>query len=170
MRMKTVPKRRRRECKTDYLARLKMLKGGRPRLVFRKTNRYLIVQYIKSEEAKDKVVFGVTSKFLLKKGWPEEFRGSLKSIPAAYLMGYYVAKKIKRDRLENPILDVGMLRMIHKSRPYAFIKGLVDAGLDISCKEEAFPEKERIEGKSLKLDFSGKFKEIKSKLEENGSD
>jgi large subunit ribosomal protein L18 len=165
MRMKTMPKRRRRENKTDYLARLKMLKSEKPRLVFRKTNKYFIVQYVESDEAKDKIIFGTNSKVLLTKGWPKDFAGSLKSIPAAYLTGYFVAKKIQKDKLETPIVDIGMIRMLHKSKPYAFIKGLIDAGLEISCKEEAFPEEERIQGKNLKSDFSTKFNEIKSNLE-----
>jgi len=43
--MKTL-KRRRQEFKTDYLNRIKLLKCGKPRLVFRKTNRYVIIQII----------------------------------------------------------------------------------------------------------------------------
>jgi large subunit ribosomal protein L18 len=163
--MKTIQKRRRRENKTDYLARLKMLKSGKPRLIFRKTNKYVISQYVISEEAQDKVLFGITSKKLLDYDWPESFKGSLKSIPASYLTGYLIAKKIQKEKLETPIVDLGMVRKEHKSKIYAFLKGLIDAGLEISCKKEAFPEQERIEGKNLKEDFSKYFHEIKSKIE-----
>lgn len=165
MRMKTIQKRRRRENKTDYLKRLKLLKSDKPRLVFRKTNKYVIGQYVVSEEAKDKISFGVTSKVLLKNGWPENFKGSLKSIPASYLTGYLIAKRILRDKLEEPILDFGMSQTLHKTKIFGFIKGAIDAGLKISCKEEAFPQVERITGKDMKEDFTKTFNEIKSKID-----
>lgn len=165
MRMKKVQKRRRRENKTDYLNRIKLLKSEKPRLVFRKTNQYSIGQYVISEEAKDKIVFGLTSKALLKYGWPENFKGSLKSIPAAYLTGFLIAKKILKDKLEKPVVDFGMIRTLHKTKVFAFLKGAIDGGLEISCPEEAFPEEERIVGKSMKEDFSKTFEQIKSKIE-----
>jgi len=56
-----------------------------------------------------------------------------------------------------------MLRTNHKGKVYAFLKGLIDAGLEISCKEEAFPESTRISGEGLKNDIE--FKKIKSKIE-----
>ncbi|GIU68426.1 MAG: hypothetical protein KatS3mg001_276 [Candidatus Pacearchaeota archaeon] len=160
-----VPKRRRRENKTDYLKRLKLLKSGKPRVVFRKTNRYLIAQYVKSKEAQDSVVFGFNSKILLDYGWPKEFSGSLKSIPASYLLGYLFGKKILKRDLEEPIIDIGMIRNVKKGRVFGFLKGIKDAGVDINCKEEFFPSEERIFGKHLKKDFSEIFKKIKSKIE-----
>ena len=62
--MKTI-KRRRKESKTDYLKRIKLLKSESPRVVFRKTNKYVIAQYVLSKGAQDKVVLGITSKKLL---------------------------------------------------------------------------------------------------------
>jgi len=50
-----INKRRKREYKTDYLKRIKFLKSNSPRVVFRKTNKYLIAQYTTSKEAKDKI-------------------------------------------------------------------------------------------------------------------
>ena len=161
--MKTL-KKRRKQNKTDYKTRMGLLKSGKPRLVFRKTNNYLIVQYVESEEAKDKVKFGNTSKDLLKYGWPEEFKRSLKSIPAAYLTGYLVGKEILKKKLEQPIVDFGMLRTIYKTKIYGFLKGLIDSGVKISCKKEAFPEEERIQGKNLKKDFSKYFIKIKTEI------
>ncbi len=160
-----VQKRRRRENKTDYLNRLKLLKSGKPRIVFRKTNRYIISQYITSKEAQDKVEIETNSRELLAKTWPKEFAGSLKSIPASYLTGFLMAKKILKAKKEPPIVDFGMIKTLHKTKVFAFIKGLIDAGLKIPCKEEAFPEKERIEGANLKENFSKTFIKIKSKLE-----
>ena len=160
-----VAKRRRRENKTNYSKRLKMLKGEKPRAIVRQTNKYFIVQYVTSDAAKDKIEIGITSKKLLTHGWPKEFAGSLKSIPAAYLTGYLFGKLVKKEKKETPIVDFGMARTLHKTKLFAFIKGAIDAGLEIPCKKEAFPEDERIQGKSLKKDFSKQFSEIKSNLE-----
>ncbi len=161
--MKTI-RRRRKECKTNYHKRVKLLKSEKPRLVFRKTNKYLIAQYTTSFEAQDKVIFNINSKDLLKNNWPKEMAGSLKSIPAAYLTGYLVGTKIISEKLETPVVDLGMIRTIYKTKVFAFIKGLIDSGVKIPCKEEAFPEEDRIVGKSLKNDFSKTFEEIKSKI------
>lgn len=162
--MKT-QRRRRQEGRTDYGKRVKLLKSEKPRLVVRRTNKYIIAQYTLSEDARDKIIFGITSKALLKYGWPEEFKGSLKSVSAAYLTGFLTGNKIQKQKLEQPIIDFGMLRMQHKNKLFAFIKGIIDSGIEISCKEEAFPEEERIEGKNLKEDFSKQFNKIKSKIE-----
>ena len=71
--IKTV-KRRRLEGKTDYNARVKLLKSGTPRVVLRRSNRYVTGQYVESKEAKDSVVVSIVSKELLKYGWPENAR------------------------------------------------------------------------------------------------
>lgn len=158
--------RRRKEGKTDYLRRINMLKSGSPRLVFRKTNNYIIAQYITSKEAQDKVEITGNSKELHKYGWPEEFKGSLKSIPASYLTGFLIGKKIEKENKETPIIDFGMIQNLHRTKMYAFLKGVIDSGVKIPYKrEDIFPEEERIQGKALKKDFSGKFKEIKSRIE-----
>lgn len=161
--MKTL-KRRKKECKTDYGKRIKLLKSEKSRIVFRKTNRYLIVQYVESTEAKDKIIFGFTSKELLKYGWPQNAIGGLKSLTASYLTGYLVGKKILKNKLEQPIVDFGMIRVLYKTKVYAFIKGLINSGVKISCKEEAFPEENRIKGEHMKNKIP--FDEIKSKIEE----
>jgi large subunit ribosomal protein L18 len=162
--MKTL-QRRRKEGRTDYAKRLKLLKGESPRIIFRKTNRYIIAQYVTSREAQDKIEIGITSKDLKKFGWPEEFEGSLKSIPAAYLTGLLIGKEIINKKLKTPIVDFGMIRVISKNRAFAFLKGIADAGVEIKCDEEQFPEQERLEGANMREDFSKTFNEIKSKIE-----
>jgi len=157
-----VGKRRRREAKTDYVKRIKLLKSNSPRLVFRKTNKYLIAQYIISKEAKDEIKLGGNSKELLKFGWPKEFSGSLKSISAAYLLGVLMSKKIKEKKLEKPIVDFGMIKMIHKTKTYAFLKGLKDSGLDINCDDKFCPDENRLKGEHMKNKIA--FEEIKSKI------
>ncbi|MCX6749439.1 MAG: 50S ribosomal protein L18 [Candidatus Pacearchaeota archaeon] len=164
--MKTL-RRRRKENKTDYNIRIKLLKGGVPRVVFRKTNRYVLAEYVISEGAKDKVLMEITSKILLKYGWPEDRTGSLKSIPASYLTGFLFGKRINEKKMETPVLDIGMIRNVRKSRIFSFIKGLIDAGVKIQCKEEFFPGEGRIKGKDLKHDFSFVLEKVKSKIEKN---
>jgi large subunit ribosomal protein L18 len=160
-------KRRRKENKTDYLKRLKLLKGEKPRIVFRKTNRYIIAEYVKSTEAQDSIVVGFDSRKLNEYGWPKDAQGSLKSITGSYLTGYLMGKTILKDKLENPVLDAGMNRVLHKNKIYAFIKGLIDSGIKINCKKEFFPEESRIEGKHLANKVP--FHEIKLKIDKWGS-
>ena len=145
-----IQKRRRRENKTDYLKRLKLLKSDRPRIVFRKTNKYLNAQYVTSDEAQDKVIFSISSGNLLDYGWDEKAKGSLKSITASYLTGYLTGKKILKEKLEEPIIDFGMIRALHKTKVFAFIKGLIESGIKIKSDEGAFPEEDRINGEHLK--------------------
>jgi large subunit ribosomal protein L18 len=152
-------RKRRRQSKTDYLKRIKLLKSRKPRIVFRKTNKYVIAQYVISKEARDSIKIGITSKVLLKYGWPKEKIGSLKSLSASYLIGYLMGKKILKNKLQEPIVDFGMIRTIHKTKVFAFLKGLIDSGIKIPCKEEIFPEEKRI----IKEDI--KFNEIKSKID-----
>jgi large subunit ribosomal protein L18 len=158
-----IPKRRRREAKTNYLKRINLLKSGKPRIAFRKTNKYIIAQYILSKEAKDKIIIGTSSKKLLTLGWPKEREGSLKSISAAYLTGYLIGKEIIKQKLETPIVDLGMGRVLYKTRIYGFIKGLIDAGIKIKCKEEAFPDENRIKGEHVKNKIN--IEEIKSNID-----
>ena len=162
--MKKIAKRRKRERKTNYSKRITLLKSGKPRLVFRKTNKHVISQYITSEDAQDKVIFSINSKELLNHGWPEEGKGSLKSLTASYLTGYLVGTKIKKQKLEQPIVDFGMLKIKYKGRIFGFLKGLIDSGLEIECKEEAFPEEGRIKGEQLKNKID--FDKIKKSIEE----
>jgi ribosomal protein L18 len=167
--MKTL-KRRRLERKTNYSKRLKLLKGGSFRIIFRKTNKYLISQCVSSKGAQDKILFGFTSKNLYKYGWPEEFKGSLKSVPSAYLLGLLMGEKIIKEKIKEPIVDFGMLRTKHKSKVYGFLKGLIDSGIKIKCKEEFFPSEERIIGKKLKKDFAEHFQKIKQNIEKGKND
>jgi len=147
--MTKIDERRRREGKTDYSRRMNLLKGESPRIVFR------------SREAQDSIDFGVTSKALLDYGWPKSAAGSLKSVTASYLLGILMAKKMT-DKKKLPVIDFGMIRNVHKSRAYAFMKGLIDAGINVKHKEGIFPEDNRIKGEHLKNKVP--FEQIKSKI------
>ena len=158
--------RRRKEGKTNYLKRKNILKSNVPRVVFRKTNKHVIAQYVTSSEARDSVELSVNSKELLKYGWPEEKSGSLKSLSASYLTGFLMGKKIIKEKKQKPVLDFGMITPVHKTRPFAFLKGLLDAGVAMVHKgKDIFPDEKRIMGAHMKEDFSGNFKKIKSEIE-----
>lgn len=162
--MKT-PKKRKLQRKTNYSTRLKLLKAGKNRVVIRKTNKYLNVQYVESHEAKDKVIVSFSSKDLLKHGLDKSYKGSLKSIPAAYLTGYLAGKEIiKKDPDNESILDIGLQRKISGGRLFSVLKGLVDSGLKIKYNEKVFPKVERIEGKHLKENIQKEFEKIKQTI------
>jgi large subunit ribosomal protein L18 len=155
-----IQKRRRRENKTNYLKRRKMLQSKKPRIVFRKTNKYIIGQYILSENAQDKIELSANSRELIKYGWPKENLGSLKSIPAAYLTGFLLGTKAKGK--QAGIFDCGMYSKVYKNKIFAFLKGLIDSGIEMQSKKEIFPEKEIIEGNKLKNKVN--IQEIKQKI------
>ena len=152
-------RRRRFEGKTDYKARMSLLVSGKARVVVRKTNKYIIGQIVAPNHAHDSIVVGVHSKELLAKGWPEKLHGSLKSLPAAYLTGYYLAKKSKQ--IHEGILDIGLQRTVPRSRIYAFVKGLQDGGFLIACSADVLPDEKML----MHKDETGKLiKSIKESM------
>jgi large subunit ribosomal protein L18 len=166
MRLRTL-KRRRMENKTDYKLRRGLLISGIPRIVVRRTNKYFILQVVESSEAQDKVLMGVTSKELLKNGWDPKIAGSLKSIPAGYLTGLLLAKKLsvgKGAGKKGFIMDLGMTRTIAGSRVFAVVKGLIDGGLEITANEKVFPSEERLNGEHLKDEAKATITKVKGKL------
>ncbi|MEM4605517.1 MAG: 50S ribosomal protein L18 [Candidatus Pacearchaeota archaeon] len=159
--MIVVPKKRRREGKTDYKLRLALLKSGKPRIVIRKKNKYIIIQEVESKEAQDFVLNSVSSKDLIKEGFPEKFAGSLKSLPACYLTGLLMAKKMKNKEI---ILDFGLNSNKYGGRLYSVVKGLIDGGIKINIDKKVFPSRERLEGEHLKEEVKREFNKLKEKL------
>jgi large subunit ribosomal protein L18 len=149
--MKILPKRRRLEKKTNYTKRRLLLEGKKPRIIIRKSNKYITLQYVESSRAQDKILFSVTSKDLINYGWPKDKEGSLKSLAAAYLIGLLFGKKIAGK--EQAILDTGLNRSTRGSRIYAAVKGIVDSEFEIAHNEEVFPEESRINSENVKAFF-----------------
>lgn len=141
--LRRMPPKRRRLGLTNYRKRLKLVKSGLPRLVVRRSNRYILVQVIESVAGGDRTLVSAHSKELRNYGW----RCGLKNTPAAYLTGLLAglrAKAIGKDKL---IADLGLF---HKaSRLYAAIKGALDAGVEIPVSEEVIPSEDRIKGKHI---------------------
>lgn len=137
-------RRRRLEHKTDYKARLALLKSRSPRLVVRKSNRYVVAQLVISDVAQDRVIATANSKELIEKGWSKDLAGSLKSLPAAYLTGMLLGNKIKSE-YKKAIADLGMYRNVKKSRIYAVIRGFIDSGIELPCDESMLPSDEDLQ-------------------------
>lgn len=157
-------KRRRLESKTDYLARKQLLHSDKPRVVIRKTNRYIIVQVVRSSLAQDIVLTGVSSADLLDQGWPASLAGSLKSLPAAYLTGLLLAHKAQGS-VKEAILDIGMQRNARAGRLYAVLAGLVAGGLTIPHAKESLPDEKRLSAHPRTREA---FIKLKEKLETHG--
>ena len=109
--MQKTQRRRRKEAKTDYKSRFSLLKSGKPRLVVRKSNRYILVQLVSSDIAQDKIIVRASSKELLSLGWPKEKHGSLKTLLAAYLTGYLLARKGK-ERFKEAAPNIDFCRYL----------------------------------------------------------
>ncbi len=135
--------RRLREEKTNYKKRGIMLMGKRDFITVNITNENTQVQILKPAMTGDKVVASAHSRYLLEKGW----KGSRKSISAAYLTGYLAGKKALGKGASDAILYTGTKR--YTQRMAAALKGVIDAGVKVPANEETFPPDDRINGEHL---------------------
>jgi large subunit ribosomal protein L18 len=137
--------RRLREEKTNYRRRRAMLMGKKDFITVKISNENMLVQIHAPELAGDKVIASAHSRFLLKNGW----KGSRKSVSAAYLTGYFAGKKAMDKGVKDAILYSGTDG--YTQRMAAALKGVIDAGLQIPANSETFPSDERINGQHLKV-------------------
>ena len=141
----TVHYRRKREGKTHYGRRLELLKSGKHRVVIRRSNTALLIQFVEYQPNGDKVLATFNSRKLDTFGW----KHSKKSLPAAYLAGLAAGNLAKKKGVSEAIFDIGLQTPHKGSRLYAALKGVVDAGIVIPCSEEVFPPTERLEGNHI---------------------
>lgn len=137
--------RRLREEKTNYRRRRAMLMGKKDFITVKISNENMLVQIHAPELAGDKVIASAHSRFLLKNGW----KGSRKSVSAAYLTGYFAGKKAMGKGVKDAILYSGTDS--YTQRMAAALKGVIDAGMQIPANSETFPSDERINGQHLKV-------------------
>lgn len=137
-----VPFRRRREGKTDYYQRTRLIVADVPRMVVRKTNRHIIIQLVTAEMDGDRTLVAANSAELEKYG----YKGSTSNTPAAYLTGMLFAAKAKKAQQDSAILDIGLNRATPGARVFAALKGAVEAGLEIPHGEDILPSDERVKG------------------------
>jgi len=139
-----VPHRRRRQMKTDYHSRLRLLKSGKPRIVVRKSVKNVICQIVEYHIAGDKTLFSADSKELSKFGW----NAGTGNIPAAYLTGLLCGVRAKK-KVKEAVFDMGLYRSTKGSRLYAALKGAVDGGLNIAHSHDILPAENRIKGQHI---------------------
>ncbi|MBE8539752.1 50S ribosomal protein L18 [Geoglobus acetivorans] len=140
-----VPYRRRREGKTNYRKRLKLLLSRKPRLVVRITNRRVIAQIVDYHPDGDRTLVYADSKELEKYGW----KGDLNNTPAAYLTGLLIGKKALGAGIEEAILDIGLKTPSKGARIFAVLKGAVEAGLEVPHSDGILPDDSRTRGEHI---------------------
>lgn len=148
---RVVPYRRRREGRTNYKKRLKLVLSRKPRLVVRKFSHHISCQIIEYSKEGDRTLVSSHSRNLLKYGW----KAGLKNIPAAYLTGLLVGLRAKKMGINEAVLDIGLHVPKKGGKLYACLKGAVDAGMEIPHDESIFPPEERING-SFIADYANK--------------
>ncbi|MHA1213880.1 MAG: 50S ribosomal protein L18 [Candidatus Hodarchaeales archaeon] len=140
-----VPFRRRREGKTNYHLRRRLVQSRRTRVVIRVSNAHTLVQFVKAKISGDLTLSATHSRELKKYKWT----GATSNLPSAYLVGYLAGKKAKKTGIESAILDIGIIPPVYGSRVFAALKGLIDAEIDIPHSDKIFPTESRLNGEHI---------------------
>lgn len=153
--------RRRREYRTDYYARKRLLRSGESRAVVRRSSKNVTVQFVDFDMNGDIVRAAATTEELRKLGWEH----SCSSIPAAYLAGFLAGKRAKKDGIEYAVLDIGMQNPKYGGVLFAALKGMLDAGVEVPHSEDILPAEDRIKGKHIDDGIEAAFDSVKKKME-----
>ncbi|MHA2223965.1 MAG: 50S ribosomal protein L18 [Candidatus Hodarchaeales archaeon] len=140
-----VPFRRRREGKTNYHLRRRLVRSNRIRAVVRVTNSHCLVQFVKARISGDETLSAAHSRELKRYKW----KAATSNIPSAYLVGFLAGLKAKQKGLPSAILDIGLNPPIYGSRIFSALKGIVDAGIEIPHSEKIFPLDNRLNGNHI---------------------
>ncbi|MBS7614240.1 50S ribosomal protein L18 [Candidatus Bathyarchaeota archaeon] len=138
-----VPYRRRREGKTNYSLRKKLVSSGLPRIVVRKTGKYIIAQLVEPNVKGDRVITSAHSSELRKK---YGYLGSLNCLPSSYLTGLLCGYKSVACNIKEAVLDIGLQIPSKGANVFAVAKGFLDAGVKVPFNEEVAPDDKRIMG------------------------
>lgn len=156
-----VKPRRRREGKTDYRKRLKLLRSRKVRAVIRKSLKNTQVQLIEYKEGGDNILVSANSIELKGK---YNWKFSTSTTPAAYLTGLLAGARAKDKGISECVLDTGRHPPITGSKIFASVKGLTDAGIKCLHSEEKVPKEDRLIGKHLANEIMPAVDDIKSKI------
>lgn len=156
-----VPMRRRQTGRTNYRHRLALLKSRVPRLVVRRSNRAVTVQFIDFTPKGDVVRVAATSRELAATGW--DHAGP--TTPAAYLTGLLAGTRAKAAGLTQAVLDLGRFVPTPGGRAFAALKGVLDAGVKVPHDPEVLPDTQRLEGEHLADAPLAKFKNSRAKIQ-----
>jgi len=139
--------RRKREGKTDYRRRLKLLLSDYPRLVVRSSNRLISAQLISYDGKGDQTLAEACSKELAKYGW----KGDEDNMAASFLTGLLLAKKCREKNIkyDKVVPDAGMHAPHKGGKVFALLMGAVEGGLPVSMGEEVKVEDSAIRMEAL---------------------
>ncbi|WP_247729058.1 50S ribosomal protein L18 [Halovivax limisalsi] len=140
-----VPMRRRREVRTDYHQRLRLLKSGKPRLVARTSNAHVRAQLITPGPQGDETHASAHSGDLAEYGW----EAPTSNLPAAYLTGLLAGTRAVEAGLEEAVLDLGLHTATPGNKVFAVQEGAIDAGLDIPHNDSVLADWSRTRGEHI---------------------
>ena len=154
--------RRRRQGRTDYRMRKRLVSSGLPRAVVRCTSKNTIIQFISFKPEGDAVLATATTMELDEMGW----KHATGNIPSAYLAGFIAGKRASKAGIEKAVLDMGRKRPKKGTKVFAALKGMLDAGVEIPHSKEVLPPKERISGTHINEEVAKMFATVSSKIKE----
>jgi large subunit ribosomal protein L18 len=137
--------RRRREDRTDYHQRLRLLKSGKPRLVARVSNRHVRAQLITPGPSGDETHAAASSEDLAEYGWD----APTGNLPSAYLTGYLAGMRALEAGLTEAVLDIGLNTATPGNKVFAVQEGAIDAGLEIPHSESVLADWSRNRGEHI---------------------
>jgi len=137
--------RRRREVRTDYHQRLRLLKSGKPRLVARKSNKHTTAQLITPGPQGDETLASAHSSDLAEYGW----EAPTSNISAAYLTGLLAGTRAVEAGLEEAVLDIGLNTATPGNKVFAVQEGAIDAGLEIPHNDSVLADWSRTRGEHI---------------------
>ena len=115
----SVKPRRRREGKTDYRKRLKLLRSRKVRMVVRKSIKNTQIQLVEYKESGDNILVSAKSNELVSK---YNWKFSTATTPAAYLTGLLAGKRAKDKGISECVIDFGRHPPVTGSKIFASIK------------------------------------------------
>lgn len=155
---------RKRNQKTDYKKRLKLLKSKTPRFAVRVSNNLVRTQVVEYNKDGDKTIACKTSQHLKDLGWNH----SLKNTPSIYLTALLLCQDLKKKKINKVIFDLGLRNYRAGNKIFAGLKAIVDSKIECPYNEKAFPKEERISGKHIesykKNNISKDFETVKEKI------
>lgn len=153
---------RRRQGKTDYRVRKKLITSGLPRAVVRCTSKNTIIQFVNFKPMGDDVVATATTMELAKFGWNK----ATGNLPCAYLAGLMAGKRAAKQGVTEAVLDIGLKTPKKGTKVFAALKGILDAGISISHADEILPTEDRITGAHINPDMPKMFETVANKIKE----
>jgi large subunit ribosomal protein L18 len=128
--------RRRREGKTNFAKRLALIRSEKTRMVVRRSNKGVMIQFIDFDPKGDRTLLTVNCAHLSKiYNWP-----SKRNVWTAYLMGLMAGKLAQKKGVKEFILDMGMYTPSKGSIIFAAQKGAHDSGLKVNYDIDNVPE------------------------------